>query len=63
MDVVGGKPRVVIEIGKILGRFAPGIPVETLDAKSVSRDPAVVAAYESDPLVITERSRRASRGG
>ncbi|NKS62425.1 alpha/beta fold hydrolase [Rhodococcus hoagii] len=51
VDVVGGKPRVVIEIGKILGRFAPGIPVETLDAKSVSRDPAVVAAYESDPLV------------
>ncbi|NKT44637.1 alpha/beta fold hydrolase [Rhodococcus hoagii] len=51
VDVVGGKPRVVIEIGKTLGRFAPGIPVETLDAKSVSRDPAVVAAYESDPLV------------
>ncbi|NKR27663.1 alpha/beta fold hydrolase [Rhodococcus hoagii] len=51
VDVVGGKSRVVIEIGKILGRFAPGIPVETLDAKSVSRDPAVVAAYESDPLV------------
>nr|MBM4730444.1 alpha/beta fold hydrolase [Prescottella equi] len=51
VDVVGGKPRVVIEIGKLLGRFAPGIPVETLDAKSVSRDPAVVAAYESDPLV------------
>ncbi|MBM4635589.1 alpha/beta fold hydrolase [Rhodococcus hoagii] len=51
VDVVGGKPRVVIEIGKILGRFAPGIPVDTLDAKSVSRDPAVVAAYESDPLV------------
>lgn len=51
VDVVGGKPRVVIEIGKILGRFAPGTPVETLDPKSVSRDPAVVAAYESDPLV------------
>lgn len=51
VDVVGGKPKVVVEIGKILGRFAPGIPVETLDAKSVSRDPAVVAAYESDPLV------------
>ncbi|MCA1005235.1 alpha/beta hydrolase [Rhodococcus hoagii] len=51
VDVVGGKPKIVVEIGKILGRFAPGIPVETLDAKSVSRDPAVVAAYESDPLV------------
>lgn len=51
VDVTTGKPRIVIEIGKLLGRFAPGIPVETLDAKAVSRDPAVVAAYESDPLV------------
>lgn len=51
VDVATGKPKFVIEIGKILGRFAPGVPVETLDAKSVSRDPAVVAAYESDPLV------------
>ncbi|MFM1722712.1 lysophospholipase [Rhodococcus sp. PAM 2766] len=51
VDVVGGKPRVVVEVGKLLGRFAPGVPVETLDAKAVSRDPAVVAAYESDPLV------------
>ncbi|QBJ96144.1 alpha/beta hydrolase [Rhodococcus sp. ABRD24] len=46
-----GTPKIVIEIGKILGRFAPGVPVETLDAKAVSRDPKVVAAYESDPLV------------
>lgn len=51
VDVVTGKPRIVVEIGKIIGRFAPGVPVETLDAGSVSRDPAVVAAYESDPLV------------
>lgn len=51
VDVVGGKPKIVVEVGKLLGRFAPGIPVETLDAKAVSRDPAVVAAYESDPLV------------
>lgn len=51
VDVATGKPKVVIEIGKLLGRFAPGVPVETLDAKAVSRDPAVVAAYESDPLV------------
>ncbi|WFR73375.1 lysophospholipase [Prescottella defluvii] len=51
VDVTSGKPGIVVEIGKIIGRFAPGIPVETLDAKAVSRDPAVVAAYESDPLV------------
>lgn len=51
VDVATGKPRVVIELGKLIGRFAPGVPVETLDAASVSRDPAVVAAYETDPLV------------
>ena len=49
--VTAGKPAFVVEIGKIIGRFAPNVPVETLDAKAVSRDPAVVAAYESDPLV------------
>jgi len=49
--VTAGKPTFVVEIGKIIGRFAPNVPVETLDAKAVSRDPAVVAAYESDPLV------------
>lgn len=51
VDVATGKPRIVIELGKLIGRFAPGVPVETLDAASVSRDPAVVAAYETDPLV------------
>jgi alpha-beta hydrolase superfamily lysophospholipase len=42
---------VVVEIGKLVGRYLPGVPVESLDAKLVSRDPAVVAAYEADPLV------------
>ncbi len=37
--------------GKILGRLAPGAPVQTLDADAVSRDPEVVAAYKADPLV------------
>ncbi|MEV0945557.1 lysophospholipase [Rhodococcus sp. NPDC049939] len=51
IELVTKKPKFVIELGKIVGRFAPGIPVETLDVKAVCRDPAVVAAYESDPLV------------
>ncbi|HEX5144175.1 MAG TPA: alpha/beta hydrolase [Mycobacterium sp.] len=38
-------------VGKVLGRLAPGAPVQQLDANAVSRDPAVVAAYKSDPLV------------
>ena len=36
---------------KVLGAVMPGLPVEELDADAVSRDPAVVAAYKTDPLV------------
>lgn len=36
---------------KVLGVIAPGLPVEKLDSSLVSRDPAVVAAYDNDPLV------------
>jgi len=36
---------------KVLGRIAPGLPVQKLDADAISRVPAVVAAYKSDPLV------------
>ncbi|MCG5431974.1 lysophospholipase [Mycobacterium sp. MYCO198283] len=42
-------------IGKVLGRFLPGAPTQLLDANAISRDPAVVAAYRSDPLVHTGR--------
>lgn len=44
-------PRILIPIGKILGKIAPTVPVQSLDSASVSRDPAVVAAYDADPLV------------
>ena len=36
---------------KMLGKIAPGLPVEELPADAVSRDPEVVAAYIADPLV------------
>ena len=36
---------------KALGAVAPGLPVQQLDASAVSRDAAVVDAYNSDPLV------------
>ncbi|MEU5841525.1 lysophospholipase [Rhodococcus sp. NPDC047139] len=49
--VTSGTPKPVVEIGKLLGRFLPGVPVQKLDSKAVSRDPAVVAAYDADPLV------------
>lgn len=38
-------------VAKLLGKVAPGAPAQTLDPDYVSRDPAVVAAYKSDPLV------------
>ena len=38
-------------LAKVLGRVMPGLPVEQLPASAVSRDPAVVAAYDNDPLV------------
>ncbi|MGA5462294.1 lysophospholipase [Mycobacterium sp. NPDC050041] len=42
---------VMVFVAKALGRIAPGLPVEQLDADAVSRDPEVVAAYKADPLV------------
>ena len=36
---------------KILGSLVPGLPVQELDVNAISRDPAVVAAYNADPLV------------
>ncbi|KHO28013.1 hydrolase [Mycolicibacterium setense] len=42
---------VLAVVAKVLGKVAPGLPVENLDANAVSRDPAVVAAYNADPLV------------
>jgi acylglycerol lipase len=39
------------KIAGLLGALAPRLPAAELDASLVSRDPAVVAAYEADPLV------------
>lgn len=36
---------------RLLGRFLPRLPVQKLEAAHLSHDPAVEAAYESDPLV------------
>jgi alpha-beta hydrolase superfamily lysophospholipase len=42
---------VMIAVAGVLGSVLPGLPVENLPADAVSRDPAVVAGYEADPLV------------
>lgn len=49
--VTSGTPGVIVEAGKLIGRFLPDLPVQKLDANHVSRNPAVVAAYNADPLV------------
>jgi alpha-beta hydrolase superfamily lysophospholipase len=38
-------------VAKTMGTIAPGLPLQALDASAVSRDPAVVDAYNTDPLV------------
>jgi alpha-beta hydrolase superfamily lysophospholipase len=39
-----------IRLAKLLGRFVPGLPLQRVNSAAVSRDPAVVAAYDADPL-------------
>jgi alpha-beta hydrolase superfamily lysophospholipase len=38
-------------LAKAIGAIAPGLPLQQLDAGAISRDPAVVNAYNTDPLV------------
>jgi acylglycerol lipase len=42
---------VLALLAKTVGAIAPGLPLQTLDASAVSRDPDVVNAYNTDPLV------------
>ncbi|PRC42038.1 lysophospholipase, partial [Mycobacterium sp. ITM-2017-0098] len=51
VDAQASVPPVRVLMAKVLGRLAPGLPVEDLPADAVSRDPQVVSAYENDPLV------------
>jgi len=44
-------PAMVL-LAKVLGKVAPGLPVEQLPTDAVSRDPEVVAAYNADPMVF-----------
>ncbi len=46
---------VVAFAAKILGVVAPGLPVQELELSAISRDPAVVEAYNNDPLVYHGR--------
>jgi alpha-beta hydrolase superfamily lysophospholipase len=45
--------KLLIWVSRLLSRFLPKMGVLALDAAGVSRDPAVVAAYQADPLVYS----------
>ena len=36
----------------MIGKVVPGLPGQKLSSASISRDPAVVKAYDDDPLVF-----------
>ena len=44
-------PPLLALVAKTLGAIVPGVPLQELDANAISRDPAVVTAYNTDPLV------------
>ncbi|MCR5978686.1 alpha/beta fold hydrolase [Gordonia jinghuaiqii] len=44
-------PALAIRFAKVIGTVAPGLPTTALSSSSISRDPAVVAEYDADPLV------------
>ncbi|MET7402872.1 lysophospholipase [Dactylosporangium sp. NPDC005572] len=46
-----GIPKPAMAVAKVLGRIAPGAPVQSLPSQYISKDPEVVARYDADPLV------------
>jgi acylglycerol lipase len=42
----------LMRLAKVMGRLVPGLPGQKLSSASISRDPAVVTAYDEDPLVF-----------
>lgn len=44
-------PKILVLLVKGLGRILPAVPVQKLDGRHVSRDPAIVESYETDPYV------------
>jgi acylglycerol lipase len=51
----GNIPKAVIVLGRVLSILIPRMGLVPLQAREVSRDPAVVEAYLADPLVCKEK--------
>ena len=43
---------LLMKVAKVIGKLVPGLPGQKLSSASISRDPAVVKAYDEDPLVF-----------
>ena len=56
VKIPGNISPAIVAAGKILSALIPGIGILGLDARGISRDPAVVAAYVNDPLVFTGKT-------
>lgn len=41
---------MLMKVAKVMGKLVPGMPGQKLSSASISRDPAVVKAYDEDPL-------------
>lgn len=41
---------MLMKVAKVMGKLVPGMPGQKLSSASISRDPAVVQAYDEDPL-------------
>jgi len=41
---------LLMKVAKVIGKVVPGLPGQKLSSASISRDPAVVKAYDEDPL-------------
>ncbi|MBI5668304.1 MAG: alpha/beta hydrolase [Chloroflexi bacterium] len=51
LGVEDAQPAPLVAVGAALSRVVPTLPTVPLDSKGLSHNPAVVAAYDNDPLV------------
>src|SRR4029077_14637575 len=59
LRVRGKVPGWKVGLGRVVSRVAPSVALDTeLNADHISRDPAGVAAYRSDPQVHSKMSAR-----
>jgi alpha-beta hydrolase superfamily lysophospholipase len=56
VDAEANVSRLLAIVGKAVGKVAPGVPVQELDTNAISRDPAVVAAYNARALMLVGKS-------